>query len=100
MMYCVVKRHEQPAGYGAIKIKVLLLLLSSAISAKSSANISSSALFSSWFARFMMLSINIMNNKGDNTHPCLDPHFTSNQSVSPSLVLKMNIYRKYKGDGC
>ena len=28
MMYCVVKRHEQPAGYGAIEIKVLLLLLS------------------------------------------------------------------------
>ena len=27
-----------------------------------------------------------MNNKGDNTHPCLNPHFTSNQSVSPSLV--------------
>ena len=26
-MYCVVKRHEQPAGYGAIYIKVLLLLL-------------------------------------------------------------------------
>ena len=28
-----------------------------------------------------------MNNKADNTHPCLNPHFTSNQSVSPSLVL-------------
>ena len=28
-----------------------------------------------------------MNNKGDNTHPCLNPYFTSNQSVSPSLVL-------------
>ena len=52
-----------------------------------SANISSSVLFSSLFARFMMLSIHIMNIKGDNTHPCLNPHFTSNHSVSPSLVL-------------
>ena len=28
-----------------------------------------------------------MTNKGDNTHRCPNPNFTSNQSVSPSLVL-------------
>ena len=40
----------------------------------------------------MIVSTQIMTNKGDNTHPCPNPHFTSNQSVSPSRVLTVHGY--------
>ena len=36
-----------------------------------------------------------MNNKGDSTHPCLNPHFTSNQFVSHSLVLTEHCLATY-----
>ena len=48
-----------------------------------SANISSSISLSTWFARSMILSVNIMNN----IRYCDTPHVISMQSVSSSLVL-------------
>ena len=53
---------------------------------RSSAKINSLKGSGSKLASFVILSMYIMNNNGDNTQPCFTPDVMSNQSVSPPDV--------------
>ena len=51
-------------------------------------------------ASFVILSMYMMNNNGDNTQPCLTPDVMSNQSVSPPDKFVLRSYYLHIWHGC